>query len=48
MAIGMDITNEKSGEYDYMPVCSTATFREIWEPAAQDLGLEMILALPAL
>jgi hypothetical protein len=49
MSISMGITDRMTGVMvEDVPVCTTATFRQFWLPAAQELGLGMIEALPAL
>lgn len=48
MSLSMGITDRKTGAMEDVPVCTTATFRKFWLPAAKELGLEMIQALGAL
>lgn len=48
MTIALTVTHKESSKSQFLPVCTTQRFREVWEPAADELGLEMISALPAL
>ena len=48
MTISMGIEDRTTGAFQDVPVCTSATFRQFWLPAAKELRLEMIESLPAL
>ncbi|MBN71081.1 MAG: hypothetical protein CME32_17580 [Gimesia sp.] len=48
MTIGLSVTHKESSKSQFLPVCTTQRFREVWKPAADELGLEMISVLPVL
>jgi hypothetical protein len=48
MAIDLCLTNRKSGESTFVPICTASTFEGSWLPASKELGLEMIECLPGL
>ena len=48
MTIGLSVTHKESSKSQFLPVCTTQRFLEIWKPAADELGLEMISVLPVL
>jgi hypothetical protein len=48
MAISLSITKYSTDESKEIPVATASSFRTYWEPAAQELQLEMIQALGGL
>ena len=48
MAISMTVKNVRTGGVQVYPVCTSDRWLQYWDPAASELGLEMIQALPVL
>ena len=42
MTVEMGIRHRESGEYEVVPVATTETFRTLWCPAAERLGLKLV------
>ena len=42
MTVEMGIRHRDSGEYEVVPVSTSATFDSVWLPAAERLGLELV------
>ncbi len=42
MSVEMGIRHRDSGEYEVVPVASSETFRRVWLPACERLGLELV------
>ena len=42
MSVEMGIRHRDSGEYEVVPVATLATFRQVWLPACERLGLELV------
>jgi hypothetical protein len=42
MAIEMGIRHRDSGEYEVVPVATSETFRRVWLPACERLGLALV------
>lgn len=46
MTVELGIRHRESGEYEVVPVATSATFREVWLPACKQLGLELVPEFP--
>jgi hypothetical protein len=42
MTVEMGIRHRDSGEYEVVPVATSETFRGVWLPACEQLGLELV------
>jgi hypothetical protein len=42
MTVAMGIRHRESGEYQVIPVATSAAFRDVWLPACDRLGLEWV------
>jgi hypothetical protein len=42
MTIEMGILHRESGEYEIVPVATNKTFREVWLPACERLGMSLV------
>lgn len=42
MSVEMGIWHRDSGEYEVVPVATLDTFRRVWLPACERLGLELV------
>src|SRR5262249_14333312 len=42
MSIAMGIGHRDSGEYEVVPIATNATFRRVWLPACERLGLSLV------
>lgn len=42
MTVEMGIRHCDSGEYEVLPVATSETFRRVWVPACERLGLELV------
>jgi hypothetical protein len=42
MSISMGIHHHGSGEYEIVPIATNATFRRVWLPACERLGLSRV------
>ena len=42
MTVEMGIRHRDTGDYEVVPVATSATFRKVWLPACDRLGLELV------
>jgi hypothetical protein len=42
MTVSMGIRHRDTGEYEYVPIATSETFRCVWLPACQQLGLGLV------
>jgi hypothetical protein len=42
MSVEMGIRHRDSGEYEVVPIATLDTFRRVWLPACEELGLELV------